>query len=186
MTPPPVVAEQLSIPPQRRPVQYLSLCQVGAIAYVSDNTSNCWAGGSLIENYSPSVPGTYYDVPCVQVAGNSAADRFVYIAPGTGCPGQTTLVPTQLLTGEKLSFPPATRPASYLTVCASGSVTYVSLSSCVYRLPSTVYEFTYTPPQPGTYYSVPCATVTQGGLLRYLYVSSAEACPADTFGNLER
>jgi len=177
-------AEQLSIPPQRRPAQYLSLCEVGKTGYVSDGTSNCWAGGSLLENYAPSVPGTYYNVPCVSVSSNSTADRFVYVASGEVCPGQTTAVPLQLLTGEQLSFPPARRPASYLTQCSAGNITYVSLNSCVYRLANTVYQFTYIPPVAGTYYSVPCATVTQGGLLRYLYVSAAESCPADTFGNL--
>jgi hypothetical protein len=179
-------AEQLSIPPQRRPVQYLGLCEVGKTGYVSSGTSNCWAGGTLLENYSPSVPGTYYDIPCVQVNANSAADRFVYIASGEVCPAATTAIPLQLLNGERVSFPPATRPASYLTVCEAGNIIYVALSSCVYRIPNTVYEFTYTPPQPGTYYSVPCATVTQGGLLRYLYVSNGESCPANTFGNLEQ
>ncbi len=177
-------AEQLSIPPQRRPAQYLSLCGVGKTGYVSDGTSNCWAGGSLLENYAPSVPGTYYNVPCVSVSSNSTADRFVYIASGEVCPGQTTAVPLQLLTGEQLSFPPARRPASYLTQCSAGNITYVSLNSCVYRLANTAYQFTYIPPVAGTYYSVPCATVTQGGLFRYLYISSSETCPADTFGNL--
>jgi hypothetical protein len=187
VSPPPIITtarEELSIPPQRRPAQYLSLCEVGKTGYVSNGTSNCWAGGSLLENYSPSVPGTYYDVPCVSVAANSSADRFVYIATGEVCPAQTTAVPTTLSAGEKPSFPPATRPASYLTVCTGGNVTYVALGSCVYRVPNSVYEFTYTPPQPGTYYDVACATVTQGGLLRYLYVSGTESCPANTFGNI--
>jgi hypothetical protein len=31
---------------------------------------------------------------------------------------------------------------------------------------------------------VACATVTQGGLLRYLYVSGTESRPANTFGNI--
>jgi|GEM_PF-3139328 hypothetical protein len=186
VTPPPTAAEELSIPPQRRPVQYLSLCGVGKTAYVSDNTSNCWAGGSLLENYAPSVPGTYYNVPCVGAAANSVADRFVYIAPGEVCPSGTTAVPLQLSTGEQLSFPPAKRPTSYLTQCTAGNLAYVALNSCVYRVPNSVYEFTYTPPVAGTYYATPCATVIPGGGLRYLYIAAGTSCPAYTFGNLER
>ena len=96
---PPASGEQLSIPPQRRPAQYLHVCTVNTPAaittYVTQGTPNCLPGGIFQFNYDPSVPGTYYNVPCATTNGNSSASsplRYAYISSGEVCPAGTVSV----------------------------------------------------------------------------------------------
>jgi hypothetical protein len=91
-TPPPSAkGEQLSRPPQRRPVQYVHVCNILAskTTYVSQGALNCWAGGTFQFNYAATVPGTYYNVPC---QGIGTSPRYVYISSVEACPAGTTRV----------------------------------------------------------------------------------------------
>lgn len=86
------IGEQLSLPPQRRPVQYLHLCLVGSTYYVTQGTPTCLTGGTSVRDYDPSVvPGTTYNVPCATTTNNSTSlVRLVYIASGATCPAGTS------------------------------------------------------------------------------------------------
>ena len=85
-----VAGEQLSIPPQRRPVQYVHVCAVKNTVYVTQGSPNCLTGGTFQFNYDPSVPGTYYSIPCA--TNSNAALRYVYISSGETCPSGTVAV----------------------------------------------------------------------------------------------
>jgi chitodextrinase len=169
--------EQLSKPPARRPAQYVHVCTSGSITYVAQGATNCLAGGTFEFNYAPSVPGTYYDVPCQ--ATSTTALRYVYISRSEKCPNGTAAVGgAQLASGEQLSMPPARRPAQYDHVCLISNITYITQGTpnC---LPSGTFEFNYAPSVTGTVYDRPCET-TSGSLLRYAYISTAESCPSGT------
>jgi hypothetical protein len=87
--------EQLSQPPQRRPVQYVHVCGIGNTIYVTQGTPNCLPGGVFQFNYDPSVPGTYYSIPCATTNGNSSTSsplRYAYISSGEVCPAGTVSV----------------------------------------------------------------------------------------------
>lgn len=177
--------EQLSIPPARRPVQYVHLCASDSTYYVTQGAVTCWAGGSFIENYPSSVPGTYYDLPCVSSSTSPTATRFAYISSNESCPAGTTRVPSTLASGEQLSIPPARRPAQYLHVCTSSvSSIYVTLESS-----STACTFggnfvqNYPSSVPGTVQNMACAAIS-GSTMRYAYIQSGESCPSGTFTTL--
>lgn len=90
-----VTGEQLSQPPQRRPAQYIHVCGIGKTVYVTQGTPNCLPGGVFQFNYDPSVPGTYYNVPCATTNGNSSSSspiRYAYISSGEICPSGTVSV----------------------------------------------------------------------------------------------
>jgi hypothetical protein len=90
-----VSGERLSQPPQRRPAQYVHVCGIGKTVYVTQGTPNCLAGGVFQFNYAPSVPGTYYNVPCATTNGNSSSSsplRYAYISSGEVCPRGTVSV----------------------------------------------------------------------------------------------
>lgn len=84
--------EQLSIPPQRRPVQYVHVCLSAdnKTVYVTQGTPNCLSGGKFQFNYDPSVPGTYYSIPCA--TNSNATIRYAYISSGEVCPAGTVPV----------------------------------------------------------------------------------------------
>jgi hypothetical protein len=82
--------EQLSIPPQRRPVQYVHLCLTGSTYYVTQGTPNCLPGGTFQLNYAASVPGTTYSVPCATNSNASTSLRLIYISSTETCPAGTS------------------------------------------------------------------------------------------------
>ena len=83
--------EQLSLPPQRRPAQYLHLCLAGGTYYVTQGTPDCLAGGTFQYDYAPTVPGTAYNVPCATTTTDTASlVRLIYIASGAICPAGTS------------------------------------------------------------------------------------------------
>jgi hypothetical protein len=169
--------EQLSKPPARRPAQYIHVCMTGNTTYVTQGTPNCLAGGTFQFNYDPSVPGTYYNIPCQ--ATNTSALRYAYIASGEKCPSGTTAVGgAQLASGEQLSVPPARRPAQYVHICLTGNITYITQGTpnC---LAGSTFVGNYGPNVAGTVYSRACET-TSGSLLRYAYISTSESCPGGT------
>jgi hypothetical protein len=200
--------EQLSIPPQRRPVQYVHLCKVGTTSgvplpgpintgasntstlYVTQGTPNCLAGSTFQYNYAPSVPGTVYSVPCETTSG--ALLRYVYISTTENCPVGTT--PQMLGAGEQLSIPPQRRPVQYVHVCTamaaistsvtvpggtkSSTVTYVA-QGATNCLPGGNFQYNYDPSVPGTTYNLACHTTT-GNSIRYGYIAKGESCPTGT------
>lgn len=82
--------EQLSKPPQRRPVQYLHVCQENSsgMIYVTQGDPKCLPEGTFQRDYDQSVPGTAYSTPC-QTTGSSSL-RYVYISSTDSCPVGTT------------------------------------------------------------------------------------------------
>jgi hypothetical protein len=168
--------EQLSIPPQRRPAQYVHVCVTGNITYVTQGTPNCLTNGIFRFNYGPNVAGTVYSIPCKTT--NTSSLRYAYISANETCPPGTSPVVTSTVAGEQLSMPPQRRPVQYIHVCVSGNVTYVTQGTpnC---LSGGTFQFNYAPSVPGTYYSIPCAT-NSNTALRYAYISSSESCPRGT------
>src|SRR3982751_4891261 len=84
----PVTGEQLSIPPQRRPAQYVHVCISAKITYVTQGTPNCLPGGVFQFNYGPNVAGTVYSIPCKTTNTNTI--RYAYISASEACPVGTT------------------------------------------------------------------------------------------------
>ena len=169
--------EQLSKPPARRPAQYLHVCTSGNTAYVSQGTPNCLLGGTFRFNYDPSVPGTYYNIPCQ--ATNTSALRYVYISSGEQCPsGTATIGGAKLAYGEQLIVPPARRPAQYNHICYNSNIFYITQGTpnC---LGGSIFVGNYGPSVPGTLYNRACETTT-GSSLRYAYISTSESCPSGT------
>ena len=166
--------EQLSIPPQRRPAQYVHVCYQGNNVYVTQGSPNCLLGDAFKFDYGPTVAGTVYSIPCKTTKADPF--RYVYISSGEVCPGGTWRV--ALAAGEQLSQPPARRPAQYVHVCYQGNDIYVTQGSpnC---LAGGTFKFDYGPTVAGTYYSVPCYNIN-GLSVRYVYISSFEACPSGT------
>lgn len=174
-TQPPASGEQLSIPPQKRPAQYIHVCVSGTVTYVTQGNPTCLPGGKFQFDYGPNVAGTFYSYPCKTISGSL---RYAYVANGSACPPGTGLVFTKTAPGEQLSIPPQRRPVQYVHVCLSGNTVYVTqgIPNC---LAGGTFQFNYDPSVPGTYYSVPCAT-NSNNALRYVYVSSSQSCPAGT------
>jgi len=169
--------EQLSKPPARRPAQYLHVCISAGTTYVTQGSPNCLPGGTFQFNYDPSVPGTYYNVPCQ--ATNTSALRYVYISSGEKCPsGTATIGGAKLAPGEQLSIPPARRPTQYVHICLTGNIFYITqgIPNC---LSGSIFVGNYGPTVAGTVYSRACETTT-GSLLRYAYISTSESCPSGT------
>jgi hypothetical protein len=176
-TQPPAAGEQLSIPPQRRPAQYVHRCSAPTVPeYVTQGTPVCLPGGTFKANYGPNVAGTVYSIPCRTTNSNTL--RYAYISSSEVCPPGTALVVTKTAAGEQLSIPPQRRPVQYVHVCVSGNTTYVTQGTpnC---LAGGTFRFNYDPSVPGTYYSIPCVT-NSNSALRYAYISSSERCPTGT------
>ena len=171
--------EELSIPPTRRPAQYLHVCNSTGTTYVTQGVPNCLPGGTFEFNYSPTVAGTVYSIPCVSFSSAAPGVRFAYISSGERCPVGSNNVPAQAAAGEQLSIPPARRPAQYLHICSNSGTTNITQGTpnC---LPNGLFQGNYSTSVTGTVYSIPCATIT-GSVLRYTYVSSSEICPGGTF-----
>ncbi len=169
--------EQLSKPPARRPAQYLHVCTSAGTTYVTQGSPNCLLGGTFQFNYDPSVPGTYYNVPCQAI--NTSALRYVYISSSERCPSGTAAIGgAKLASGEQLSIPPARRPAQYSHICYTSNIFYITQGSpnC---LNGSIFVGNYGPSVPGTLYNRACETTT-GSLLRYAYISTSESCPSGT------
>ncbi len=183
--PPLAQGEQLSIPPARRPAQYLHLCSTGnpggALTYfVTQGTPNCLPNTTFQYDYAPSVPGTLYSIACETTSGTSL--RYVYISTTESCPSGT--VPQIPAPGEQLSIPPARRPAQYIHLCtvANGTqINYVSQGTpnC---LTGDTFRYDYAPTVTGTVYNTACST-TSGTYLRYIYISASRKCPTGTIAS---
>jgi hypothetical protein len=171
--------EELSIPPQRRPAQYLHVCNSAGTTYVTQGNPNCLAGGTFEFNYKPTVAGTVYSIPCVAYSSAAPGIRFAYISSGEKCPVGSSAVPSKAAAGEQLSLPPVRRPTQYLHICSNSAITNITQGTpnC---LPNGIFQQNYSPTVAGTVYSIPCATIS-GSVLRYTYISSSETCPGGTY-----
>ncbi|HVA11222.1 MAG TPA: fibronectin type III domain-containing protein [Candidatus Dormibacteraeota bacterium] len=82
--------EQLSMPPARRPAQYLHVCtsSVSQI-YVTlgSSSSGCTFGGNFVQNYPPTVLGIVQNIACGATSGSLM--RYAYIQSGESCPSGT-------------------------------------------------------------------------------------------------
>lgn len=83
--------EELNKQGQRRPPQYLHICDTpdGSVEYVSQGNPNCLGNDVYQGDYDPSVAGTVYSSPCKTTSGKL---RYVYISNDETCPPGTTLI----------------------------------------------------------------------------------------------
>jgi TM2 domain-containing membrane protein YozV len=102
--------EQLSKPPNRRPTQYLHICNGSVGQYVTQGSPDCLPGDSYQGDYAPSVPGTVYSYPCETTSGSTR--RYLYVASGEGCPSGSASV--------SLNTAPTLAP--HLVIAAAGQV----------------------------------------------------------------
>ncbi|HEX5797483.1 MAG TPA: hypothetical protein VFX86_03780 [Candidatus Saccharimonadales bacterium] len=86
--------EELSKPPERRPVQYIHVCEETSsnTFYVTQGKPNCLPGGVFQFDYSTDVPGVVYSTPC-QTTDDASKLRYVYISEDATCPAGTEAVP---------------------------------------------------------------------------------------------
>lgn len=83
--------EQLSLPPARRPIQYVHVCEDSSnITYVTQGSPDCLTGDSFLINFASSDPGTVYDMPCETTSGKLL--RYVYISDNESCPEGTVAI----------------------------------------------------------------------------------------------
>lgn len=78
--------EQLSEPPERRPAQYVHVCEQVSpfVVYITQGNPACFPGDTHAANYSPTVPGTIYSIPCQTPTGSDR--RYVYVSNDERCP----------------------------------------------------------------------------------------------------
>lgn len=89
-TPAGPAVEELNKQGQRRPVQYVHICDTaGGIEYVSQGTPKCLGSDTFNSDYDSSAPGTEFSSPCKTTSGTT---RYVYISNYEGCPSGTTLL----------------------------------------------------------------------------------------------
>lgn len=83
--------EEVNTQGQRRPVQYLHICDTadGSVEYVSQGEPKCLGNDQYQYDYSPSVAGTVFSSPCETTVGKL---RYVYISNDEGCPSGTKLL----------------------------------------------------------------------------------------------
>lgn len=82
--------EQLNQKGQRRPVQYVHICDtVNGDEYVSQGSPKCLDGDTYKNDYDASVAGTVFSSPCKTTSGQL---RYVYISTNESCPEGTRLV----------------------------------------------------------------------------------------------
>lgn len=83
--------EEVNKQGQRRPVQYLHICDTtdGSIEYVSQGSPKCLGSDQFQRDYDPSVAGTVFSSPCKTDSGKL---RYVYISNDETCPAGTTLL----------------------------------------------------------------------------------------------
>jgi|GEM_PF-3665066 len=122
--------EQLSKPPQKRPPQYVHVCNVGSIQYVSQGSPNCLPGGSFAFDYGPTVARTVYSTPCYNLTGSVI--RLVYISSSESCPSGTTAVGATLPGGTPAHAPsPAELGAlNSGTGCSNNGGGWLSRQTC--------------------------------------------------------
>ena len=110
--------EVLNMQGQRRPPQYVHICDTSAgIEYVTQGSPKCLAGDTYKSDYAPSVPGSLYSSPCKTTSGGV---RYVYVANDETCPDGTSLVFYNSL---------GTSEASSSAVDKSGQVTFSTPST---------------------------------------------------------
>ncbi len=122
--------EQLSKPPQRRPTQYVHICNVGSTTYITQGSPNCLPGGSYSGDYGPGVPGTTYDIPCYNLTGTVI--RLVYISAPETCPAGTTAVGASLPGGTPAHAPSPAELAALNsgTGCSNNGGGWLSPQTC--------------------------------------------------------
>jgi hypothetical protein len=157
---------------------------------VEQNLVTAAAGQGASANDTSRTDNTYLYVPTTHHKGQNCQTIKPYLYNNSFDPNPvynplpvtpTPTIPTNpaLPNKEELSKPPARRPVQYIHVCTdAANITYVSQGSpqC---LAGGVFKFDYDQTVAGTYYSVPCQT-TNSTSLRYVYISTSEACPSGT------
>lgn len=86
--------EELTKPPQRRPIQYIHVCKEtsSSTIYVTQGKPDCLSGGVFQFDYSTNVAGVVYSTPCKTTDGSSSKLRYVYISENGTCPAGTEAV----------------------------------------------------------------------------------------------
>lgn len=101
--------EQVNQQGQRRPPQYLHICDTAdGIEYVSQGNPKCLGNDTYQNDYDPSVAGTVFSSPCKTTSGTL---RYVYISNDETCPAGTKLLFYNSL-GGSTSGPAATSPTT--------------------------------------------------------------------------
>lgn len=93
--------EEVNKQGQRRPVQYLHICDTAdGIEYVSQGTPKCLGNDKYLSDYSTSVAGTFFSSPCQTTSGTN---RYIYISNDEQCPTGTKLLFYNTLGGSSSS-----------------------------------------------------------------------------------
>ncbi len=92
--------EQLNKRGERRPPQYLHVCEAAdGKRYISQGTPKCLGADTFKNDYDSSVSGTVYSSPCKTINGEL---RYVYVANSEPCPAGTQLVFTNYVGDNNL------------------------------------------------------------------------------------
>lgn len=114
--------EQLNATGQRRPAQYIHICDTSdGIEYVTQGDPRCLGSDQYRGDYASSVPGTLYSSPCKTT---DSPARYVYISEKEQCPPGAQLVfynqavgtPTSVFAGQTSQETPidqTTHPGLY-------------------------------------------------------------------------